>query len=383
MAGLGLVATSHLKGYATHPHAWVSAVCDSDETRARAFAEAHGIPRFYSSYEEMLGAGEIDAVSIATPTYLHAPMSLKAAQAGLHVHCEKPFCRSVGEGLEVCDAGRSRGLRIVVGETYVFISSHVKARELIDAGEIGTPLQVRQRLGDWMERDAASPAGLPADRSWRVDPRQSGGGEYPWLFDHAVHFFATAEYLVPGHLISEVHSVTAATPAGGGRGAAHDPYTTAPVDIPIITFKYDDPTRQGVWMKADRLSGRYDYMRGVTTSVIGDRGVIEVLGEGGHNLIWEGRQQHLVLHRRGKEALTFRFEEGGDSVWQSDISYYGRGHINQVHHFLDCVVKGVEPRYGGEDGVHAVRCTLAAVRSAREERPVRVDEIGPDYAAYT
>jgi predicted dehydrogenase len=110
--------------------------------------------------------------------------------------------------------------------------------------------------------------------------------------------------------------------------------------------------------------------------------VIEVLGEGGDNLGWAGEQVHLTLHREGRQTATFRFDEGGDDVWRSDISYYGQGHVNQVHDFVDSVVEGTRPRRAGEDGIRSVKCSLAAVRSAQEGRPVRVDEIDPEYTAY-
>lgn len=383
MVGLGLVSMSHLKGYASHPQAELVAVCDLDRKRAEQFAEAHGIAKVYTSYEEMLVKADINTVDIATPTFLHVPMTQRAAEAGKHVHCEKPFCRHVGEGLQACKAARRNGVKLVVGESYVFITSHVKARELIEAGEIGRPLQIRQRHGAWLARERAAVYTGPPDRSWRVDREKSGGGDYPWIYDHAVHFFATAEYLMLDRKIAQVYAVAAASGRAPKRsGAAHDPYATAEVDIPIITWKYHDVACQGVWMRAERLNGKYDYMRGFSTSIIGDKGMIEVLGEGGHNLLWEGQQQHLVLHREGKETICFRFDEGGDDIWQSDICYYSQGHINQVHHLIDCILQDTEPRYTGEDGVHAVRCTLATIRSAREGRPVSIDEIGPDYTAY-
>ena len=111
--------------------------------------------------------------------------------------------------------------------------------------------------------------------------------------------------------------------------------------------------------------------------------MIEVLGEGGHNLIWENQQQHLVLHREGKETQCFRFEEGGDDMWASNISYYGQGHINQVHHLIDCIVQDTPPRYGIEEGIHTVRCTLAAIRSAEEGKPIRIEDMDDTYTAYT
>lgn len=53
-----------------------------------------------------------------------------------------------------------------------------------------------------------------------------------------------------------------------------------------------------------------------------------------------------------------------------------------MHHLIDCILQDTQPRYGSDDGVRAVRCTLATIRSAREGRPVGVHEIGDEYAAY-
>lgn len=383
MVGLGLAFTPHFKGYASHPQAKVVALCDLNEGRASEVAERHGVAEVYTAYEAMLAKADINTVDIATPTYLHAAMTRQAAAAGKHVHCEKPFCRSVAEGLEASAMARRQGVKLVVGETYLFMASHMQARELIEAGEIGRPLQIRQRHGAWLARDKPNIDTGPPDRGWRVDPEKSGGGAYPWIYDHAVHFFATADYFMLDQKIAEVYAVTA---VGQGmpqkEGAAHDPYMTAELDIPIITWKYQDAAGQGVWMRAERLNGKYDFMRGFSTTIIGEKGMIEVLGEGGHNLLWAGQQQHLILHRAGRETLCFRFDEGGDDVWQSDIAYYSQGHINQVHHLIDCILNDIEPRYTGEDGVQAVRCTLAAIRSAQEGRPVKIDEIEPEFTAY-
>ncbi|MCL4369133.1 MAG: Gfo/Idh/MocA family oxidoreductase [Actinobacteria bacterium] len=382
IVGLGLVSASHYKGYAGHPGAEVTAVCDLEGERAERFASAFGIPQVYTSYDEMLEKAHIDVVDIATPTFLHVPMTVKAARAGKHIHCEKPFCRSVGEGLTACQAVRESGVKLVVSESYVFITSRMKARQLIEAGEIGRPLQVRQRLGPWIERERPVAHIRPAERTWRLDAEKSGGGEYPWIFDHVVHFFATAEYLMPGEVVSEVYAVTSTVHGTARAGARHDPYSTAAIDIPIYTWKYENPDCQGLWARAERLNGKYDYMRGFSTTIIGDRGVIEVLGEGGHNLLWDGRQQHLILHRESKEPVCFRFDEGGDDVWDSDICYYSQGHISSTRHLIDCIRQDTQPRYSGEDGVHAVQCALAVILSAQRGRPVRIGEVDPDYTAY-
>jgi predicted dehydrogenase len=382
IVGLGLVATSHLNGYRAHPNAEVGAVCDTNRARAEEFASRHSIPAVYSSLEDMLADPSLNAIDIATPTFLHAPMSTAAARAGRHVHCEKPFCTSVAEGVAACEAAQSAGVTLAVGETYVFVTSHVKARELIDAGEIGRPLQVRQRHGAWINRATARVDTGPADRTWRIDPKKSGGGKYPWIFDHAVHFFSAAEYFMPGKTVAEVFSLSSRATGGIKRhGADHDPYMTAEVDIPLITWRYDEPSCNGVWMRAERLNGKYDFMRGFSTTIVGETGAIEVLGEGGSNLFWDGAPQHLVLHREGKATRCFRFDEGGDDVWDSEICYYSCGHVGQVRHFVDSALKGTQPRYTGLDGVRAVRCTLAAILSAEQNRPVRIDEVPPELFA--
>ncbi len=383
VVGLGLAATAHIRGYLGHPQARILAVCDSNGGRAAAFGEQHGIERVYTSYGELVADGDLDVIDIATPTFLHAEMTAQAARAGKHIHCEKPFCRSVAEGMAAVQAVERAGVKLLVGETYVFLSSHMKARELIEDGAIGRPLQIRQRHGAWHRRAQHELHIDAAARAWRLDGAKSGGGRYPWIFDHAVHFFATAEYLMGDTQIDEVYAVTASAGDGPSRGGAeHDPYRTAEVDIPIITWRYADPERQGVWMRAERLNGKYDFMHGFSTTVVGETGMIEVLGEGGHNLLWQGEQQHLVLHREGQETACFRFDEGGDRVWASEISYYGKGHVNQVHHLIDAIRQNSQVRYGGEDGVRAVRCTLAAICSAQEGRPVPVAEVEESYKAY-
>ena len=69
-------------------------------------------------------------------------------------------------------------------------------------------------------------------------------------------------------------------------------------------------------------------------------------------------------------------------MWDSEISYYGQGHVNQVHHLLEAIIDDRPLRYGGEDGVRAVRSTLATICSAEQGRPVRVDEVDQNFTAY-
>lgn len=256
MVGLGLAANSHFQGYATHPHAEVVAVCDVDAENADNFAQRHGVQKVYTDYEMMLKDKEINTIDIATPTFLHVPMTISAAKVGKHIHCEKPFCCSVSEGESACQAVRRSNVKLVVGETYVFIASHLKARELIDAGEIGRPLQIRQRHGPWVRRNWQSETKPPPSSDWRMNAEKSGGGDYPWIFDHAVHFFATAEYFMRDMKITEVYALMGTCQTTPGK-QSDNTYSVPEIDMPIIIWKYEDTDCQGVWMRAEGLNGKY------------------------------------------------------------------------------------------------------------------------------
>ena len=152
LVGLGLVCESHIKAYLANPNAEVVAVCDLDGARAEAIARKHGIEKVYTSYEEMLKDPGINTVDITTPTVLHVPMSIAAVKSGRNVLCEKPFCMTLEEGLAASEEARKKGVTLMVGKSYIFMTSIMKARALIDAGEIGKPSQIRERFGAWVER---------------------------------------------------------------------------------------------------------------------------------------------------------------------------------------------------------------------------------------
>jgi len=372
IAGLGLVSHSHIKAYLSDPDAELIAVCDLDGEQTKAVSLKYGIPKYYTSYEEMLADPEINTVNITTPTYLHAQMTIAAARADKNILCEKPFCVTLSEGQAACLEAEKNNVSLMVGESYIFMSSIMKARELIDAGEIGKPKQVRQRFSNWIERQGVIKERQGAlDQGWRLDSERAGGGGFPWMFDHCVHFFSTAEFLMNDSRINEIYAISA--------GACKPNwYQSQEPDIPIMTWKYEDPDCQGIWMRAEAHNGKYDSMKGFSVIIIGEKGMIEVLGEGGGGLQLQGRNVHLVLNREGKESLSFRFDEGGDEVWDSEISYYSKAHANQIHDFIRTLKNGERPTYSGDDGIRAIRSTMAAICSAKEGVPVKTGEVSDE-----
>jgi predicted dehydrogenase len=115
----------------------VTAIASRGLERARAAADSLGIAKAYGSYEELLADPEIDAIYNPLPNQLHVPWTIKAAEAGKHVLCEKPLSMTVAEAKTLLAVRERTGVKI--GEAFMIRSytQWVRLRELLDAGRIG------------------------------------------------------------------------------------------------------------------------------------------------------------------------------------------------------------------------------------------------------
>jgi xylose dehydrogenase (NAD/NADP) len=125
----------------------VVAVASRDAAKAAAFANDLGIARRYDSYESMLAAHDIDAIYNPLPNGLHAEWSIRAAQAGKHVLCEKPLAASAALAREMFAAARRHGVRLVEGYPYCAQPQTLKMRELLKAGAIGRVQMIQASFG--------------------------------------------------------------------------------------------------------------------------------------------------------------------------------------------------------------------------------------------
>jgi predicted dehydrogenase len=115
----------------------VTAIASRDANKARDAAAELGIPRWYGSYEELLADPEVEAIYNPLPNHLHVPWSIRAAEAGKHVLCEKPIGLSTAECSALIAARDRTGVKI--GEAFM-VRTHpqwLRARELVRSGGIG------------------------------------------------------------------------------------------------------------------------------------------------------------------------------------------------------------------------------------------------------
>jgi predicted dehydrogenase len=138
----------------------VVAIASRDLDKARRSAAELGIPKAYGSYEELLADAEIEAVYNPLPNHLHVPWSIRAAEAGKHVLCEKPIALSVAECRKLIDARDRTGVKI--GEAFM-VRTHpqwLRAREIVRSGEIGE-LRAVVVMFSYFNRDAANIRNVP------------------------------------------------------------------------------------------------------------------------------------------------------------------------------------------------------------------------------
>jgi predicted dehydrogenase len=151
------------------PHAELTALVDIDAEFVNQKADELGI-RAFANYQDMLAAGLVDAVTIATPHHLHAEIGLACLQAGAHVLIEKPLANRVSEVDAMLAAAEAKNLKLGVLHQYRTHRSSKVLKQTIDSGKIGKIVRV---LWSWAE---FRPEKYYTRDKWRATWQHAGGG---------------------------------------------------------------------------------------------------------------------------------------------------------------------------------------------------------------
>lgn len=142
----------------------VTVACDVDASRGRLLEEEFGIDAFTTDYRDVIAAGDVDLVLIATPMTSHAPMALEALQAGKHVLVEKPMAVTLAEGQELVAAAREAPGHLVPAPHVILSPTYQEMWRHIRRGDIGTIHLARGRYGwagpywsEWYYRSGGGP----------------------------------------------------------------------------------------------------------------------------------------------------------------------------------------------------------------------------------
>jgi predicted dehydrogenase len=157
------------------------AVMRRDPTRAREYAERHGVPAWYDDADRLLADPRVDAVYIAAPPGAHAELALGACSAKKPTYVEKPMARNAAECAQMVETFARARVPLFVAYYRRSLPRFVKAKSLIDQGALGTISGVSCRFASDAHRNL-NPALLP----WRVRAAEAGGGLLLDLGSHSL-----------------------------------------------------------------------------------------------------------------------------------------------------------------------------------------------------
>lgn len=328
IVGSGFMGKIHAAAWHKTP-ATVAGVTSSDRRSAQALADQYQAS-VYDSLEAMLA--EVDVVDICTPTYLHHPMVLQAAQAGKDIVCEKPLALTVAHAREMIDATRQAGVRLLVGHVVRFFPEYAMAKSIVAQGQIGQVGVVR------LTRCSFKPARDQAD-SWFHDVAKSGG----MMLDLMIHDFDYARWVA-----GEVFSVYA-------RNVASQ-FAEAPADYALAILTHQNGA-------ISHVEGGWAYpvpMFRTALEIAGSHGLIEHPAASSTPL-------GFYLHQSASDSASI-------AVPTSPLSE--DPYTAEIRHFYR-VLTGEEPqpRITAEDALEALCIAQAAIASARTGKPVTIEAI--------
>ncbi len=343
MIGVGDITPMHYRGYRDFPEAEIYRLCDLDRKLLDARKREWGVDRVTTDYREIIHDPEIDIVEVNTPHDTHAKLVVEALDAGKHVACQKPMSISLHEGdaMVAAEARNPGKLRIL--ENFVFYPPYVKARELMEAGEIGEVLSIRFKLGSGLFGSRWIPI---RTNLWRLPESDKGMG---WaVFDDGYHKLSVAI-----HLLGGIESV---------KGF---------IDR---SLRYIDQPAQVIWRYKDRAAlGSFDiafspnlYIKSKYFSaderidITGTRGMITLTQCTGQ--LSDGPP--LILYRDGKRILF----EDLDADWQASFTA-------GVRDFPRAILEERETLISAERAQEITRFAYALTLASRKGMEVLPDEV--------
>ena len=181
VVGTGFGQKVHIPGFQAHPRTEVVAVYHRDRHQAETIAQAHHIPAAYGDLDSLLANPEVDAVSLATPPFLHFPMAKRILKAGKHLLLEKPTTLNLDEALALYQVAKSRPVSVTLDFEYRTVPVWQYFHELLHQNFVGKPYLIRI---DWLMSSRANP-----QRPWNWYARtDQGGGVLGALGSHSFDY---------------------------------------------------------------------------------------------------------------------------------------------------------------------------------------------------
>ncbi|MGW8191195.1 Gfo/Idh/MocA family protein [Sphingomonas hankookensis] len=323
--GLGRI----IPEFANCRHSRLAAVVSGDRAKAEKVAAEHNLPAGsiynYRDFDRIRDNPAVDIVYVCLPNAMHAEYTIRAAQAGKHVLCEKPMAVSVAECEAMIAACRKADRKLMIGYRCHFEPYNLEAMRLAKSGAAGKIRYIRSEHGF----TASDPT------MWRLKRALSGGGS---LMDMGIYSLQAARYMTG----EEPVAVTARESTD-----RRDPRFAEVEDMIDWTLEFPSGA---IGSCQSSYSANHNHIL-----LMGDKGRIELEPATGYagQRMWVGNgREREVTPPPGPAKTQF---------------------AGQLDHLAQCVATGRAPIVSGEEGLRDMRIIEAIYRSARENRTIRLD----------
>jgi myo-inositol 2-dehydrogenase / D-chiro-inositol 1-dehydrogenase len=324
LTGTGWVADVHARALARVPAARLVAVASRDRARGEAFVKKYGMLRVHADHTALLADPEVDVICVGLPNDRHHRVVLDAAAAGKHVICEKPLATSLARGREMVAACRNAGVMLAIAEQLCFAPKLVRARDLVQAGELGRVFRVFQRHQH----------GGPHSR-WFFERSAAGGGV---LMDMGCHSIEVARWVL-------------------GRPPARAVYARLSNQIHPDSELEDHCT-----LLVEFEGGAVALLEPSWALRGGMESQLELFGTEGALYVDLMRGTGMRLYADAAPAWSTP-----DSDW-----LHTHGYVQSMAHFVECAASGARPLTSGEDGLAQLEVIEAAYASAASGERVQI-----------
>ncbi|WP_115849177.1 Gfo/Idh/MocA family protein [Thermasporomyces composti] len=348
IVGLGFAGNAALQGFLALPDVEVVALAGLEKDRLAELGKQHSIPGLYEHWEDMLEREDLDAVSVATPTQLHAPIAIAALQSGCHVLCEKPLARTGDEAQSIVDAAvnANRVLKVVFNHRQRGDVTLLKRH--IDSGALG---RIYYAKAHWLRRN-----GIPGLGSWFTNREMAGGGP---LIDLGVHVLDMAL-----HLLGEprVLSVSASTFAElGPRGLGGASYSAKQV----VGSAYEVEDLATAFLRLENGSVLTLETSWATYRDPSDHFGVTLFGT-------DGGAEIAVKNYQNEDTLRIYTDVAGEPAVVRPVVPRSGGHAAVVRDFVAAIRGGDWSSHVGRDGLARARIIDACYESALKGTEVAV-----------
>jgi predicted dehydrogenase len=349
--GVGWAGQRHLEAYDALAGVETVALAGLEEPIRAALAAQYGIERHVPRWEDLLELDGIDAVSVAVPTFLHAPIAIAALGRGLHVLSEKPIARNESEARSMVEAARAAGRVLDVGFNHRERGDIHKLKEVIDAGRLGKPYYAKAW---WLRR-----SGIPGLGSWFTTAALAGGGP---LLDIGVHVLDYSLFLLGNPTVTAVSASTYDLLASAGFGFNPESGKTSVAgstefdveDLATVFIRLQDGGT--LLVESSWAAHRTD----------GDEFGMTLYGS-------KGGAELIVENYAPSGSLRIFTDDDGVPAETRLTAQPGGGHKVVVERFLTKIRSGRWHEHDGATAVDLARIVDACYRSAAEQREVRMD----------